>query len=191
MSMIRKILSLCLACVFIVCCQTACHTGATSTVSSATDNNNTDDNNHDMLFEKALKSDGADSEAMAVQLADAFDKDAEGFIKSLTMFNTDEKTTIPQLLVYGESYGDLQVFEQKVEELKNSTDDADELSVLDRISEALISYKSQTAEVPDVELSKSEQDNDFWISVPARKSFSLITAAQIMCFANILTKIDL
>ena len=58
------------------------------------------------------------------------------------MFNTDEKTTIPQLLVYGESYGDLQVFEQKVEELKNSTDDADELSVLDRISEALISYKS-------------------------------------------------
>lgn len=146
MSMIKKILSLCLACVLIACC-----TVPTLTVSAATD-----DNNYELLFEKALESDGADNETIAAQLADAFNKDSERFVNSLTVFKSDNKTTISQLLVYGESYGSLEVFEEKIGELKNSTDDTAKLSVLDSISEALNSYQFYSTQVPDGELAKSE-----------------------------------
>lgn len=145
-SVIKKILPLCLACFLIACC-----TLSSFSVSAANNNNN-----YHLLFEKALTGDGADNETVAAQLADEFDKDAEDFLNSLTALQADEKTTISQLLVYGESYGNLEVFEKKITSLRNSINDTSELSILDDISDALSSYRFYSTEVPDGELTKSE-----------------------------------
>lgn len=66
------------------------------------------------LFERARTSDGAASEDVANQLAKAYDSDAAGLLSAMAECPAEDVETLAWLLVYGESYGDLDAFRQDI-----------------------------------------------------------------------------
>ena len=66
------------------------------------------------LFERARISDGAASEDVANQLAKAYDSDAAGLLSAMAECPAEDVETLAWLLVYGESYGDLDAFQQDI-----------------------------------------------------------------------------
>ena len=66
------------------------------------------------LFERAKTSDGAASEDVANQLAKAYDSDAAGLLSAMAECPAEDVETLAWLLVYGESYGDLDAFQQDI-----------------------------------------------------------------------------
>ena len=66
------------------------------------------------LFERARISDGAASEDVAIQLAKAYDSDAEGLLSAMAECPAEDVELLAWLLVYGKSYGDLDAFRQDI-----------------------------------------------------------------------------
>ena len=66
------------------------------------------------LFERARISDGAASEDVAIQLAKAYDSDAAGLLSAMAEYPAEDVELLAWLLVYGESYGDLDAFRQDI-----------------------------------------------------------------------------
>lgn len=66
------------------------------------------------LFERARISDGAASEDVANQLAKAYDSDAAGLLSAMAEYPAEDVELLAWLLVYGESYGDLDAFRQDI-----------------------------------------------------------------------------
>lgn len=66
------------------------------------------------LFERARTSDGAASEDVAIQLAKAYDSDAAGLLSAMAECPAEDVELLAGLLVYGKSYGDLDVFRQDI-----------------------------------------------------------------------------
>ena len=66
------------------------------------------------LFERARISDGAASEDVAIQLAKAYDSDAEGLLSAMAECPAEDVELLAWLLVYGKSYGDLDAFQQDI-----------------------------------------------------------------------------
>ena len=66
------------------------------------------------LFERARISDGAASEDVANQLAKAYDSDAAGLLSAMAEYPAEDVELLAGLLVYGKSYGDLDVFRQDI-----------------------------------------------------------------------------
>lgn len=66
------------------------------------------------LFERAKTSDGAASEDVANELAKAYDSDAAGLLSAMAECPAEDVETLAWLLVYGESYGDLDAFQQDI-----------------------------------------------------------------------------
>ena len=67
------------------------------------------------LLERASVSDGAASEAVADELACAYEEDPSGLLLAMEHCAPEWQTTAAQLLVYGKSYGDLDAFAQDVQ----------------------------------------------------------------------------
>mgnify|MGYP001539514750 CR=1 FL=1 len=63
------------------------------------------------LFERARISDGAASEDVAIQLVKAYDSDAAGLLSAMAEYPAED---VELLAVYGESYGDLDAFQQDI-----------------------------------------------------------------------------
>ena len=68
------------------------------------------------LFERARISDGAASEDVAIQLVKAYDSDAAGLLSAMAEYPAEDVELLAWLLVYGESYGDLDAFQQGIED---------------------------------------------------------------------------
>ena len=66
------------------------------------------------LFERARISDGAASEDVAIQLVKAYDSDAAGLLSAMAEYPAEDVELLAWLLVYGESYGDLDAFRQDI-----------------------------------------------------------------------------
>ena len=66
------------------------------------------------LFERARISDGAASEDVAIQLVKAYDSDAAGLLSAMAEYPSEDVELLAWLLVYGESYGDLDAFRQDI-----------------------------------------------------------------------------
>lgn len=70
--------------------------------------------NYTDIFDQAMVSDGADSERIAIELADAYSNDAAGLISAMNERNSVEIETIAKLLAYGYLYEDFESFEASV-----------------------------------------------------------------------------
>lgn len=66
------------------------------------------------LFERARISDGAASEDVAIRLVKAYDSDAAGLLSAMAEYPAEDVELLAWLLVYGESYGDLDAFRQDI-----------------------------------------------------------------------------
>ena len=66
------------------------------------------------LFERARICDGAAAEDVAIQLVKAYDSDAAGLLSAMAEYPAEDVELLAWLLVYGESYGDLDAFRQDI-----------------------------------------------------------------------------
>ena len=78
--------------------------------SQAADNGN-DTPNNDAVTDSQ---DNAPADAPANQLAKAYDSDAAGLLSAMAEYPAEDVELLAWLLVYGESYGDLDAFRQEI-----------------------------------------------------------------------------
>lgn len=107
--------------------------------------------NYASLFSQALTSDGAESELVASELADAFDSNAENLIDAIAEYTTDEDEidTITYLLSYGQAYRNFTNFELEIKQLQNSAVDDDAI-VLESILNAInLFHYYDSIQLPD------------------------------------------
>lgn len=143
-----KLLSLFLATIFIISCISSEGVSAAN-VSQA--------ENYSTLFSDALKTDGADSEMIASQLARAFDNDAKNLVCQLSLLTDNDKKEVARLVVYGESYQNLDVFSVEVENLRGEFSDESALAVCDYLLDAAALLKSNCSDkLKDAESIRSE-----------------------------------
>lgn len=97
--------------------------------------------NYSELLSQAEFSDGAESERVAGELANAFDADPEGILSAMASCPENQLDIAVMLLVYGKSYDDFNAFEQSVLQRKAlSQDDAAKSRVLDKILDEIMSF---------------------------------------------------
>jgi hypothetical protein len=89
--------------------------------------------NYEELFNLAMTSDGAWSEAVAAELAEAFDNDAESLIDAMSVCDPAKAENVAKLLVYGKTYGDVDAFSAQLEEMLTAAETEDAESVLELI----------------------------------------------------------
>jgi hypothetical protein len=106
--------------------------------------------NYEILFNDASTSDGAYSEMVAVELVEAFDNDAAGLINAVAIAELAPavKTKIARLLVYGKSYGDLDVFAAEAEEMLTAAETEAAVNVLELILSIIDEYQARNTRDP-------------------------------------------
>lgn len=98
------------------------------------------------LFDKALSSDGAYAEAAADELRKAFLADPDGWVSALTAWRCEKenaKERICGLLVYAQSYFELDDLEEQILQMKTDDRSLEETATLDLALGAIGWYKEQ------------------------------------------------
>lgn len=94
----------------------------------------TEQSNYRELFLQVESSDGAESERIAGELADAFDIDPDGILSAMASCSESQLDKAVQFLVYGKSYDNFLTFEETILLRKTlSHDNNAEICVLDKI----------------------------------------------------------
>ena len=92
------------------------------------------------LFEQAMGSDGAEGESIAAALAEAYEANPDGFLSAMAQCPTQQIKASAALLVYGQSYGDLDAFAQDIQQRLNASTQSD--LVLNAIIQAIDAYNT-------------------------------------------------
>lgn len=98
----------------VICLVVAITASYMAPVAAYADQKTQNTTNYTNIFDQAMVSDGADSERIAIELADAYSNDAAGLISAMNERNSVEIETIAKLLAYGYLYEDFESFEASV-----------------------------------------------------------------------------
>lgn len=96
------------------------------------------------LFSLAAVSDGAISEQVGADLADAFDAQPEALLSAMADCPEEQLDSVVELLVYGKSYDDLDVLEQDILHRRSLLQGSDaEAPVLDKILAEITRFQNE------------------------------------------------
>ena len=146
------------ACIVVAVCFLTGPEKETLAIDSAAESNYTD------IFQRASQSDGAESEAVADELALAYDEDAKGLLIAMEGCTPELREIVAQLLVYGKAYGDLATFAEDVQQQFDDT--MQDGSAVSAILQAIGAYNMANTGTQDTGDDIAFVDNYYnqWIS---------------------------
>lgn len=100
--------------------------------------------NYSELFSQAAVSDGAVSEQVGADLADAFNAQPEALLSAMANCPEEQLDSVVELLVYGKSYDDLDMLEQDISHRRSLLPDGiAEAPVLDKILAEITRFQNE------------------------------------------------